>query len=75
VGLRGGERGICLRTPFQDPLEVFRAYTFLIFREKRIIYSYNILRSSLSRNPSSDAASERQCTATVEKVQVPWAGI
>jgi len=44
VCLREGERGTCLGSPI-PPLRCYAHKIFLIFGEKRIIYSYNVLQS------------------------------
>ena len=46
VCLRGGEWGTCLGHPlFGSTLDVLRVQIFLIFGEKPIIHSYNVLQS------------------------------
>ena len=58
VSSRGGERGTCLG----HPLQVLRTQICLIFDEKRIIHSYNVLQSRsyastlLSTAPHSETA-------------------
>ena len=63
VCLRGGEQGSCLGPHFFAPLEVIHAYIFLIFYEKLLIHSYNVLqsRSEVSALLSKGPLQKLQC--------------